>query len=446
MARQSEGVDPAKQDEGIPPLRTLDELSSIAFWKELLSSLSYLHVAFLTVVMATASVRFFPENLLFRLQPSFVGLTYIGFLIALLLWFRQPQLPRWAPLFQAQVLLMLGVYLVAAVVSLIQGSLFYFTAYTYPFFLLLILLKPLSRSQVMSAIDLLAWALLLLFVMTYLVDVVALLVGGSYEAFRTDLGGDRNWNPVHGLLNIDGRWIGPIGHPNTSGPIAAFLVVYSASRIASRLPMFAISGYLLLATGSISSALAASIGLSVLLAVHLLQASYSRRWRMAFAGLFVVILGAGLSAILISNPTFTGRTTIWPAYLRLGREQNLMGSGDPPIAAYVANGDLPDWAGHAHNFFLDMLARYGFVAFLLLLALFVLLFYSSVVAARRGFSLALGLLVTVVVANMTEVGIDPRYWEFGTVAIVCVALLAATAQQDSPGESQSVQSSEESMT
>ena len=336
-------------------------------WNLDCSGFSYLHMAFLTMVLASASVRFLPDDVLFRLQPSFVGLTYLGFLVSFLLWLRQPQLPVWPRMLRAQLILMLLVWLAAIVVSLWKGSLFYFTAYTYPFFVLLVLLKPVSKGQVLRAIDFLAWVLLAYLSIAYVVDMLVAQISGEPAAFRTDLGADRTWNPLHLLVGIEGRWIGPIGHPNTTAPLAAFLFVYSASRIKSRLPMFAIAGYLLLATGSMTSLLAASLGVMALLIAHLFQRSNSHRSRIALGGLVIAFSGGGLTAFLMSNPTLTGRTTIWPTYLQLGLEQNLMGSGDPPIAAYVANDDLPQWAGHAHNFFLDMLVRYGLAALLLLL-------------------------------------------------------------------------------
>lgn len=403
-----------------------------------LPGFTYLHIAFLTMVLASASIQFAPGDLLFRLQPSFVGLTYIGFLVSLVLWLRQPQLPAWPWLLRLPLLVMLALWAIAVAVSLWKGSLFYFTAYTYPFFLLLVLLKPLSKTQVMRAISFLAWVLLVYLSVAYVLDVVVTMASDGSDAFRTDLGADRAWNPAHVLVGIEGRWVGPIGHPNTTAPIAAFLSVYSAARIRSRLPMFVISVYLLLASASTTSLLAAIAGISVLLFVCLLRRSNSLRLR---AGLF---LGFSLSAVgslfvfLAVNPTLTGRTSIWPTYVQLGIEQRLLGSGDPPIAVYVAEGTLPPWAGHAHNVFLDVLVRYGLVALVLLVVVFVSLSISSVVSARRGSSLSLALLVTVLVVNLTELGIDFRYWEFGTVSAVVIALLAVhddqnTADSDDSG-------------
>ena len=399
--------------------------------ESLLPTFTYLHAALLSMIVASASIRFAPDELLSRYQPSFVALAYVGFFITLILWLRQSQLPRWPGKTMAQLLLLVGVWAISIAVSLTQGSVFYLSAYILPLLLVLVLLKPLRERQVLSAVDLLAWSLLFYLVLTYLVDVIGFFAGDAFHRFRTDLGEDRVWNPMHIILGIEGRWSGPLGHPNKTALPAAFLVVYSASRLATRLPMFAIAVYLLLATASVTSILAAIAGLSLLLTLRLIQRLDSLRSQVTFALMSMAVVSAGCGLLLFSNPTLTGRTTIWPRYLELGVEWNLMGSGDIPIGRSLESGDLPQWAGHAHNLFLDMLVRYGLVALLLLLVLFASLFYSSLLAARSGSNLALCLLVMLLVANIAEVGIDPRYWDFGTALTVTVTLLSGTALPNS---------------
>jgi O-antigen ligase len=111
-----------------------------------------------------------------------------------------------------------------------------------------------------------------------------------------------------------------------------------------------------------------------------------------------------------------------------------VGVGEVGIAQALVSEDLPTWAYHAHNSWLDLLARYGVVV---LMAALVALVGALVTTAARAISGAvapLAILITLLVGSIAQPILTwtlPTMW---VTALVLVVLAAgpAPSRTDAP--------------
>ena len=143
-----------------------------------------------------------------------------------------------------------------------------------------------------------------------------------------------------------------------------------------------------------------------------------------------VVAGAGLLFVVVgANTGLTGRTSIWPAYLELWAGSPVWGAGEAGIGEAQREGLLPAWAYHAHSLWLDVLARYGAVAFV---AVGVVLASAVVVAVggmRRGEPAAAGVVTVVLVSSIAHTLID---WRLPDVPLLVLVLAVLSVQAGRP--------------
>jgi O-antigen ligase len=215
--------------------------------------------------------------------------------------------------------------------------------------------------------------------------------------------------------------------------------------------VFAVTGLAILAlTASRTSQLAALAGVLLVLCLPWVlrapRVSAPPRGIMAVAFVGVValllapawlaptVLGPGTSdgnVYLSSAMTLTGRTTLWPVYVELWQSSPWTGLGASGIFEAIYSGVLPPWGSHAHNTYLDALTRNGVVAFVLVLAVFVVAALATLRDARRGLPVGLAIVGLLVVAGLGHTTIEWRYPEVPLVALILVVLMSGAA----PGRS-----------
>lgn len=202
--------------------------------------------------------------------------------------------------------------------------------------------------------------------------------------------------PVAAML-AGQRYAGVTEHPNSMGYLSAICcaLVWGQRR---RLPKAVVFATLAVALVGLLSSESRSALLGVALAVLVsfawrVAAMGSRRYLPLRATLSAVVLGAS-SALLLGTTNIlsdadtevAGRTIVWAFVREEWMSSPWIGHGADGLAIHVAAGDLPAFAGQAHNQWLDSLFKGGLVALGALIALALVLLIGALRVAVAGSS------------------------------------------------------------
>jgi O-antigen ligase len=119
----------------------------------------------------------------------------------------------------------------------------------------------------------------------------------------------------------------------------------------------------------------------------------------------------------------TGRQSFWPAFLELWRSEPWLGVGSSGIAV---SGGITQEYGHAHSIYIDLLARYGVILFILQFAALAVGIAIAIYAARIGSPGGLAILAAFFVTGITEPRNDWMHPSVtGMLVILAVTVSAA---------------------
>ena len=293
--------------------------------------------------------------------PDVIAVVTIG--LAAFQWIRSSknqQLGRWQQIFFAAAVL---TWILVAMTTAIRFSYAEAAWLLLGALLVFSLLKPPDLQHTRQAIN-----VLLVGVAALCLISVASEATGLTSSWYGDLPGlmqwerENYWIPLADLFDLDGRWAGPFDHPGRAGIAGAVIVVWGFVNRGLSAAFFIAAGlFILVLAGSNTGYLAAASGV-VIAAWFKLQVRMT--WLPRWLPFLLVLVGfVGLIAIIVGpNLTLTGRTTVWPTYLELWRSSPWLGIGDVGILLAQRADLLPAWAYHAHNSWLDVMARNGLIA------------------------------------------------------------------------------------
>lgn len=306
-----------------------------------------------------------------------------------------------------------------------------------PVALLLLLLRRPDDAAIWRAADIFAWAFAGACVLVLALEVAGLVPSWYvlYEVDQMDLASyDRSyyWLPFTDALGLDGRWGGPLRHPNPSGGVAALLLVYAFLRPRGRRLAFAATGVLvLLLTCSRSAYAAAALGLVVL--VVLPGWNVRPWWRPTPSRVIAALLGVALGLRVVlwveADTGLSGRSEMWGEFISLWPQSPVFGVGEAVIVRAVEDGVLPPWAFHGHNLYLDTLVRYGIVGVVLAAALLAVVALLAIGRARAGQGGPLAMLLALGITTVAEIVFDWRY-PMVPSSVLLVILLLSVARSD----------------
>ncbi|QOJ22934.1 MAG: O-antigen ligase family protein [Gammaproteobacteria bacterium] len=230
------------------------------------------------------------------------------------------------------------------------------------------------------------------------------------------------------------RLWGVTSHANTLGAAACVLFLLEAAepsaRVWLRRSILIVTGLALIMTQSKTSILAAFIGLVIIFVGHMLaksrdQSGYSREIVIGlvviFSALFAVIavwtmfydwgISTALNRNLSANAVYglssaTGRTDIWEVAIAAGMENPLFGQGGDFWNQQVRLRSGFGGATSAHNLFLEIFSRSGFVGLITLLIFLFFLVRYSLRASKNTNGGSIALMVAFFVRAMFESTID----------------------------------------
>lgn len=359
----------------------------------------YLTVIAVGVVLERFANYLWFENLLLKGQASNILVAFFYFAVALAAWLTLGPRPRARGLFLAFLLLMGAAWFAQWGLYRYHGDAFNYTAFLYVPVLLLILFKPPTAGEARTAALGFAWTVTIVLVLTRLLEMLGILNIKPQPEGIIEFDTERYFLPLNDLLGIDGRWPGPFGHNGDTAMMGALIIVIAfAFWSRSSWVFIAVGGLTLLLTNGRASMGAVAAGL-VIMAMFVTRGPLTRIPRSWRIGIGSVILVAGAAVMYLRPAGLTGRERIWPAFLELWETSPLIGVGGSGISV---SGGVTQEFGHAHSLYIDLLARYGLVGFVLQFGAVVIGVVIACWAAGRGRPGPLGVLVAYVVTGITE--------------------------------------------
>lgn len=379
-------------------------------------------------------------------QAPGVYVVLLGALPVLVLWLRVAGAKRARGLL-AWFLALLGVlWVVVIAVGWSHGDGVTYEVWVAPLILVLTYLKAPTVRDFEWALVVFAWSLGLALLLVWLGERLSILDSPPSPAWLIAFETENYWLPLSGWLGPEGRWLGPMGYNAMTGNAAVLvLLVGLGSRIAGRWRMVLVATSILvfLLTSSRGSFFGALVGVGLLAALS--DSALTRRVPRAW----VLISGAAITIgfvtyALVQNPGMTGRTPLWGTLLEVWQANPVWGIGVHGLSTANRGEPYPN----GHNIWVDILPKYGAIAFLLLLAVAVVAVAAVWFAARRREALPAALIGAFLVIGVAESDVEwntPSWiwlWFFlaGGMGAAC-ALTSPTPRLVPPQEIEGVHAS-----
>ncbi len=357
----------------------------------------------------------------FKGQSAAIVLFFLVFAVAFLSWLAVGSRARASGLLSGFLILMSVAWIVHLILYRIHGDAFNYTALLYVPILAMIWLKSPTLREAWTAIISFAWTVTAVLVITRALEMIGVLAIRSQPQGVITFDEKSYFLPLNDLLGIDGRWPGPFGHNGDTAMMGALLIVIAVAYWTRASWIFiAVGGFTLLITSGRASMGAAIAGIIVLIV-------FAREGRIAriprgfriWGG--IVGLVAGAAFMYSRSAGSTGRESFWPAFLKLWESSPFVGIGTSGISI---SGGITEQYGHAHNLYIDELARYGLLGFLTQFGAIALGVVIAFLAAKRGVAGPLAILTAYLVTGITE----PRNgWMSPSVTGMLLILVVVTA-------------------
>ena len=365
----------------------------------------------------------------FKGQSAAIVFFFVIFGVALLSWLGVPRRERASGLLSGFLIVMSLAWVVQLSLYRLHGDAFNYTAILVTPILVMIWLKPPRLGESKIAILTFAWTVALVLVLTRTLEMLGLLSLKTQMQYIIDFDEKRYFLPLNDMLGIDGRWTGPFGHNSDTAMMGALLIVIAfAFWTRSSWVFIAVGGFTLLVTNGRASIGAAIAGLIVLV-VFAKRGRIARIPRALRIGGGIAALALGGILMFLMAAGSTGRDVFWPAFLELWQSSPLVGIGSSGISI---SGGVTAKYGHAHNMYIDELARHGLLGFITQYGAIALGIVVAFLAAKRGLAGPLAIMTTYLVTGITE----PRYsWigpsPTGMLVILVVVTAAVALSRDS---------------
>ena len=357
----------------------------------------------------------------FKGQSAALILFFVIFSFAFVSWLGVPRRVPASGLLSVFLTLMTVAWLAHWFLMRLHGDGTDYTAILYVPILIMIWLKPPTLREAKVAILVFAWTVAIVLVLTRVLEMLGSLTLQAQPQGVIDFDEARYFLPVNDLLGIDGRWTGPFGHNGDTAMMGALLIVIAvAFWTRSSWVFIAVGGFALLLTNGRAS-IGATIAGMIVIVVFAKEGRIARipRTLRLWGGGAALLLGAILMYSMAAGST--GRSTFWPAFLKLWESAPLVGIGSSGIAS---SGGVTGQYLHAHNMYIDELARNGLLGFITQYGAITLGVVITVLAAKRGLAGPLAIMTAYLVTGITE----PRNgWMSPTATGMLVILVVVTA-------------------
>ncbi len=357
----------------------------------------------------------------FKGQSAAIVLFLVVFGLAFIFWLGIENRVRASGLLSGFLILMSIAWFAHLFLYRIHGDAFNYTALLYVPILAMIWLKPPELREAWTAILAFAWTVAGVLVLTRVLEMLGVIALKTQSQGVITFDEERYFLPLNDMLGIDGRWPGPFGHNGDTAMMGALLIVIAVAYWTRASWVFiAVGAFTLLITSGRASTGATIAGIIVVVVF----AKHGRITRIPpairiWGGLAALIAGAVF--MYSRSAGVTGRDSFWPAFLKLWESSPLVGIGTSGISV---SGGITQQFGHAHNLYIDELARYGLFGFVTQFGAITLGVVIAFLAAKRGVAGPLAILTAYLVTGVTE----PRnQWISPSVTGMLIILAIVTA-------------------
>lgn len=247
------------------------------------------------------------------------------------------------------------------------------------------------------------------------------------------LGAPGSWEP-YGSSVIPGfaeRVSGIFRHANHLGPAAVLYMVLEWIRPGParvRGPMLGIAVILLILSQSKTA-----LGAAVLVGLLYLTRGRDRRHVATVAGLALAVAlpmgllagfdpGAAIEASPVSQvTTLTGRTAVWKVGVAAWLDRPITGQGTGVFLDFAAENEGFEWAGQAHNQYVQVAAEHGLIGLVLLVIYVVLMGRIAWRHADATGNASIALVLPFLLRTITETPVDVFSLEHLTVFAMLIA-------------------------
>lgn len=394
-------------------------------------------VPYVALLMTSLMVAAWANYLADRLGPSTftvkdqapgIFIPILAFPLVLVLWLlyrRSTPRDPWVTVF---LVLLILAWLAHIWIALIHGDQLAHTVWIYVPLLIMLSIKPPGPGSALSVAQWFAWCAVVILIVTRVLEMLGVVPVFQLDQEIIDWERENYWIPLSDVLGIDGRWPGPFGFNSKTGFIGALLVIIALVKWRARNAIVLVVGVVtLLVTASRGSFLAAACGLAVL-------ATFTRvgilgRIPVAVRAVVAAVVALGVGYAVLASPTgLTGRGSwIWPAFTNLWGTSPWIGVGQVGILADPEAGVPME----AHNLYLQELTRFGVIGLVLQYAPMVIGLVLALLAAFRGRTWPLAILVTFAVASITEVFMDGWLLPSTYILLLILAVTATRGREQS---------------
>ncbi|MDE0973853.1 MAG: hypothetical protein OSA11_02025 [Candidatus Nanopelagicales bacterium] len=353
----------------------------------------------------------------FKGQSAAIVLFFVAFGFAFIFWLGVESRPRAKGLMSGFLILMSAAWFAHLFLYRLHGDDFNYLALLYFPILVMIWFKPPDLREAWTAILAFAWTAAAVLVLTRVLEMLGILEVKTQPLGVITFDKERYFLPLNDLLGIDGRWPGPFEHNADTAMMGALLIIVAVAYWTKASWFFiAVGAFTLLITSGRASMGAVIAGIIVII-VFTKHGRIGRIPRVARVWGGLAVLLAGAVFMYTRSAGVTGRNNFWPAFIELWQSSPLVGIGTSGISI---SGGITQEYGHAHNLYIDELARYGLLGFVTQFVAIALGLVIAFIAAKRGVAGPLAILTAYLVTGVTE----PRNSWIGPSATGMLVILA----------------------
>lgn len=341
---------------------------------------------------------------------------------ATLLWFftspsgRMTGLPLWTFLgFTA-------LWILVFVSSRLDGASFTYAALATPVILVLMIFKPPRIPESWRVADFAFGLIAALSLFAQLLDWLGI------RSSRTTI--YSRWSIPFTDVDLGYRWEGFFGDPNNAGLIGAILLIYGLHRRGWLRIALISAGFLIAAFAESRTALLA-IAAGALTTMLTSQRYRTLRIRPIFTWIAILAISVlTVALVLLSNPTFNGRSQIWESYLTIWSTNPLIGVGSSGLDAAIADGQVPWDTIDGHSVLIDALTRHGVLVGLLVLVLLITIITLTARVVRVDSGTSLSIVVVWLFGALTYTLTPWLYVNVLTLPLVLSLLIAQAHERE----------------
>jgi len=372
--------------------------------------------------------RLGPDQFLIRAQAPGIYVPFVGTVAVLVFWIAYKGAMTRSRLLVGFLILLALAWLIQFALMRYHGDLMAHTVWLFIPTLLLLLFKTPSSRSVRQGLLIFAWTTAIILITTRVLEILGLIPIFQIPDGVVEWENERYWQPLQGLLLLDGRWPGPFGYNAKTGFMSALVLVIGLGiRRRSSWLLVIIGAAGVLATAGRMPYLTVASGLFILFFFGNSPVIRRIPFALRLGTVGVAVVGVGLY-FLNSGTGATGRlgeSGIWSGYIELWQRSPFIGVGQ--VGIWEAPERI-NYSLDAHSIYIQSLAVFGLLGFVAVFGALGLGLVITLRAAKDGWALPLALVTMYLVGGATEV-LHPAWTAHSAYTLIVILAVIGAGQR-----------------